>query len=138
MKKNKRFFVIGCSRLGASIASWLSLSGHEVTIMDQDADSFRKLHEGYSGYIMTKDAQNSQNILDLDLQSDDVVIVVTDHDNLNLMVSEIASKILGVKKVYARLYDQSKEPLCQTYQIEFINTSSLAILEFEKRLGGVL
>lgn len=106
--------------------------------MDQDPDAFRKLHDGYSGYIITKDAENAQNILDLDLQSEDIMIVVTDHDNLNLMVCEIANKILGVKKVFARLYDQSKESICQTYHIEFINTSSLAILEFEKRLGGVL
>ncbi len=138
MKKYKRFFVIGCSRLGANIASWLSLSGHDVTIMDKDDDSFRKLHEGYSGYILVKDAENTQNILDLKLKPEDVVIVVTDNDNLNLMVSEIVSKLLGVLKVYTRIYDQSKELLCHTYHIEFINTSSLAVKEFERRLGDIL
>jgi trk system potassium uptake protein len=138
MKKYKRFFVIGCSRLGANIASWLSLSGHDVTIMDKDDDAFRKLHEGYSGYILVKDAENTQNILDLKLKPEDIVIVVTDNDNLNLMVSEIVSKLLGVLKVYTRIYDQSKELLCHTYHIEFINTSSLAVKEFERRLGDIL
>ncbi|MBS3991102.1 MAG: TrkA family potassium uptake protein [Erysipelothrix sp.] len=138
MKKYKRFFVIGSSRLGANIASWLSLSGHDVTIMDKDEDAFRKLHEGYSGYFLVKDAENTQNILDLKLKPEDVVIVVTDNDNLNLMVSEIVSKLLGVTKVYTRIYDQSKELLCHTYHIEFINTSSLAVKEFERRLGDIL
>lgn len=138
MKKYKRYFVIGCSRLGANIASWLSLSGHDVTIMDKDDDSFRKLNEGYSGYILVKDAENTQNILDLKLKPEDIVIVVTDNDNLNLMVSEIVSKLLGVLKVYTRIYDQSKELLCHTYHIEFINTSSLAVKEFERRLGDIL
>ena len=47
--KNKTL-IIGCGRLGSSIANKDSSSGKNVMIMDSDPMSFEKLSEGFSGY----------------------------------------------------------------------------------------
>ncbi len=135
---NKQVVIIGCSRLGATIASKMSSEGLAVTIIDRDENAFRKLSDDFSGYTFMGDAENIQTLIDARVDHADLVIAVTDKDNINLMVSEICSRIFKVDKVLCRIYDSSKEPLCKQYNIDFIDTSRLSVVEFEKAIGGCL
>ena len=50
MLKKKNIVVIGCSNMGAYIASRLSELGNNVTIIDKNKNSFRILDESYTGF----------------------------------------------------------------------------------------
>ncbi|HBS91706.1 MAG TPA: potassium transporter TrkA [Erysipelotrichaceae bacterium] len=136
--KNKKVAIIGCSRLGATIANRLSLLEYPITVLDKEEGSFRKLSDTYSGYTFVADAESVKSLYEARVNEADIVIAVTDNDNVNIMVSEVCSRIFGVEKVLCRIYDSSKEPLCRQYQIHFIDTSKLSAMEFEKALGGFL
>jgi trk system potassium uptake protein len=96
---NKQVVVIGCSRLGATIASKMSSEGIAVTVIDKDEDAFRKLSDDFSGYTFVGDAENIQTLIDARVNQADLMIAVTDKDNVNLMISEICSRIFKVDKV---------------------------------------
>lgn len=138
MKKIETVVVIGGSRLGANLASQLSLAKKDVTIIDKNELAFRKLSDDFSGYTFTGDAENIQTLMDARVNKADLVIAVTNKDNVNLMIAEICSRIFKVEKVLVRLQDSSKEFLCETYNINFIDTSKLAVQQFEKIIGGLL
>ncbi len=138
MKKIESIVVIGCSRLGANLASQLSLAKKDVTIIDKNELSFRKLSDDFSGYTFIGDAENIQTLMDSRVNKADLVIAVTNKDNVNLMIAEICSRIFKVEKVLVRLQDSSKEFLCETFNISFIDTSKLAVQQFEKIIGGLL
>ena len=138
MKKIETVVVIGCSRLGANLASQLSLAKMDVTVIDKSDLAFRKLSDDFSGYTFTGDAENIQTLMDARVTKADLVIAVTNKDNVNLMIAEICSRIFKVEKVLVRLQDSSKEFLCGKYNINFIDTSKLAVQQFEKIIGGLL
>lgn len=135
---NKKVAIIGCSRLGATIANRLSNLDYPVTILDKDETAFRKLSDTYSGYTFVADAESVKSLYEARVNEADIVIAVTDKDNVNIMVSEVCSRIFGIEKVLCRIYDSSKEPICRQFHIHFIDTSKLSAMEFEKALGGSL
>lgn len=138
MSKEKNVIVIGCSRLGANLASHLSVLGRDVTIIDKNEIAFRKLSDDFSGYTFVGDAENIETLMEARVDKAHLVIAVTNKDNVNLMITEICSRIFKVEKVLCRLQDSSKEILCEQFNINFIDTSKLSVLEFEKVIGGLL
>ncbi len=64
----------------------------------------------------------------------DVVIVVTDNDNINILVSQIAKNIFEVEEVIIRLYDHEKECVCRDSNINTIFPALLSSSEVDKIL----
>jgi len=45
--------IMGCGRVGSSIAHSLEDQGHSVAVIDQDPEAFRKLRSGFKGTKVT-------------------------------------------------------------------------------------
>ena len=58
IKLNKNVLIIGCGRLGASIANTFSDKNMSVTIIDIQKDSFRKLSPSFLGLLMEGDGMD--------------------------------------------------------------------------------
>ena len=41
--------VVGCGRVGSQLATLLSVEGHNVTVIDQDDEAFRRLGTTFNG-----------------------------------------------------------------------------------------
>lgn len=137
MKKHNNYFIIaGCSRFGANIASTLSAQGKDVVVLDSNNVSFRKLSPDYSGFSITADATDIDELRKAGIAKADVLLAATDDDNTNIMIAQIASKIFSVPKVISRLYDTEKEIILQDFNIQIIYPSRLSICEFDKLLDG--
>ena len=72
-----------------------------------------------------------------DVRRADLVLVTTSDDNANLMVAQVASRVLGVRAVVARVVDPAREPLYDGLGIETVSPSSLAALAFIDRIAAV-
>ena len=83
MKRNK-FIVIGSGRLGSSIATRMSELGEDVLIVDSNDDSFRKLHEAFSGYEVVGDATDMLVLENAYIKQAKTVVITTNNDNTNL------------------------------------------------------
>lgn len=122
MKRNKSLYIIivGCGRLGAYLANQFSHAGHSVVMIDDDPESFEKLSFHYSGFKIEGDATEVQILKQAKIESADLLLATTEHDNINLMVAQVAKKIFSVPRVMARVYIPDRETIYRDLGIETI------------------
>ena len=134
-KKNKKYIIIaGCGRLGANIASLYSLRGYNAVIIDNRSDAFRKLSLDYSGFSIEADATDIDVLKKSGIATAEIVVAVTDDDNANIMISQIAKQIFDVPVVIARIYDAEKKKISEGYDIHTIDPSKLSMEALEQLL----
>lgn len=107
--KKKYTIIVGCGRLGAHLASTLSDKGEDILIIDKDNASFRKLSSSFGGIALQGDAEEMLMRGECDIDAAESVISVTNHDNTNIMIAQIAKEKYKVPHVIARLYDPAHE-----------------------------
>ncbi|MBD3293729.1 MAG: TrkA family potassium uptake protein [Armatimonadia bacterium] len=103
--------VVGCGRLGSLVADNLSRIGHHVTVIDHREAAFDSLSPEYSGFKVEGDATEFACLREADVGQADVVIVVTESDNINLMVGQMARELFGVTRVIARVMEPTREEI---------------------------
>ena len=133
-KKSDYVIIIGCGRLGASLASTLSDDGGNVLIMDRDRGSFRRLSASFGGLSVVSDGTDLDALKDARISEASTVIAVTNNDNTNIMVAQIARDLFHVENVIARLYDPERESVYQEFGIKTICPAVLSVKEIDKLL----
>lgn len=119
-KQSSYTVIIGCGRLGANLANTLSEEGENVLILDKEKDSFRKLSSSFGGLAVEGDGTELDTLKAADVQRADTVIAVTNNDNINIMIAQIAKECFSVKKVISRLFDPERECVYQELGIDTI------------------
>ena len=127
--------IIGCGRLGANLANTLSGEGENVLILDKEKDSFRKLSSSFGGLAVEGDGTELDTLKAADVQRADTVIAVTNNDNINIMIAQIAKECFSVKKVISRLFDPERECVYQELGIDTICPAVLSANEIDKILN---
>ena len=97
-----KIVIIGLGKIGRAVLENLSNEGHTITIIDQDNDIVEELIEkhdvfGVVGNGACIDIQEEANVRDAD-----IVIVLTNSDELNILACLVAKK-LGVPETVARV-----------------------------------
>ena len=105
MLKKKNIVVIGCSNMGAYIASRLSELGNNVTIIDKNKNSFRILDESYTGFKLEGNGMDRDFLVKNHVDQADIVLVATEDDNTNSCIAQIVKVIYNVPIVITRIYD---------------------------------
>lgn len=136
--KNKENYtiIIGCSRLGSNIANALSNEGENVLVIDDNQESFKRLSSNFGGLTILGDGTDFDVLNEAKIKKATTVIAVTDSDNINLMVAQIAKNIFNIKKVIARLYDIERETIYNDLGIYTICPALLSAKEIKKLLLG--
>ena len=106
-----KVLIMGCGRTGAQLAAMLDAEGHQVTVMDVDDYSFRRLPSDFSGTAIVGDGTDSENLKKAGIQGADAFIALTQGDNRNIMAAEMAKYIYKVPKVLLRIYDPLRREL---------------------------
>lgn len=126
VKSQKNIVVFGCGRLGSSIANLLYDEGKDVTVIDRDQRSFRKLSLTYGGEMIEGSGSNMELLESLPLHEDTTAIVVTNQDNVNIMIAQLLKEKFHVKKVISRLYDPERDCVYEEFGIDVICPTDLA------------
>lgn len=103
--------IMGCSRVGAQLATMLDAEGHKVTILDVDSFSFRKLPPTFNGTAIVGSGLDEEVLKKAGVESANVFVAVTQGDNRNVMACQIAKHIYKVPKVVCRIYDPIREEM---------------------------
>jgi trk system potassium uptake protein TrkA len=127
--------IVGCGRLGANLANRLSEEDASVLIIDSNPDAFRKLSPAYSGLTMVGDATSLDVLQDSEIENATAVVSVTNNDNTNIMVAQIAKELFGIEHVIARLFDPERECVYQEFGIDTISPAVLSMKEIDKLLN---
>ncbi|MDP3013216.1 MAG: NAD-binding protein [Candidatus Subteraquimicrobiales bacterium] len=127
--------VIGCGRVGSNLANFLATEGHDVVVIDKDSRSFRRLGSTFNGLTVEGVGFDEETLKNAGVEKADALAAVTDLDNTNLMIAEVATRIFNVPRVVARLYNPERE---RTYQKLDISYVCGTILVAEKILDKIV
>jgi trk system potassium uptake protein TrkA len=118
-----RVLILGCGRVGSLLANMLSREGHAVVVLDKNADSFRRLEPQFAGEKFAGTGIDEDVLRKAGIESADAFIAVTNGDNTNVMVAQIAQRKFRVPRVIARVYDPIRAQTYQQHGLETICTS---------------
>lgn len=119
--------IIGCERLGAALAMTMCERGHDVSVMDRRGDAFERLDDSFTGLTFKGVPIDNDDLQAAGIESCDVVCAVTDNDNVNIMVAQIAKEVYNVPKVMAGIADIEKETVYQQYGLNSICPTRLTL-----------
>ncbi len=115
-KKDDYIIIVGCGRLGATLANTLSDNNGNVLIMDTENSSFRRLASNFGGLSIVGNGMDLDDLKNAQIKKASAVIAVTNHDNTNIMAAQLARDLFHVNKVIARLYDPERESV---YEVNY-------------------
>jgi len=97
--------IAGCGRVGSGLARDLVAQGHDVAIIDEEAESFYLLGDDFPGEFVHGRALDWDVLRQAGIAKADAFVACTDGDNTNLVCLQIAQKKFGVRCSVARVYD---------------------------------
>lgn len=118
-----KIVILGCGRVGSTIAATMTREGHDVTIIDQNPDSFRRLATDYTGKTLVGNGLDEDVLRKADLEHADGFLAVTNGDNRNIMSAQLAKVKFKVPKVVARIYDPIRSAAYAGLGIETLCTT---------------
>ena len=135
MAKSQYIVVVGCGCLGSILASKLSAEGHSVVVIDLNESNFDALGGEFSGFQIVGDATELAVLRSAKADKADCLLAVTDSDNINIMVAQIAKKLFEIPSVLARVFDPNREAIYRDFGIETISPTQLSADAFVKTIG---
>jgi trk system potassium uptake protein TrkA len=142
MPADQYIIIVGCGRLGASLANQLSGLGSGVVVIDHHEMAFQNLSTQFSGFQIVGNAAELAVLHQAKIKQADCLLAVTRHDNVNLMVAQVAKVVFQVPRVVARVYDPSREEVYRQFDIDTICPVRLTaavfldLLRDEPEVGG--
>jgi trk system potassium uptake protein TrkA len=97
--------IVGCGRVGASMAQTYDQAGHEVVILDILTRAFDRLPSSFGGQAIRGDGTDEDVLRRAGAGSADVFIALTEGDNRNIMAAQLAAEAFSVEKVVAKIND---------------------------------
>jgi trk system potassium uptake protein TrkA len=117
-----RVVVMGCGRVGASLADALSRIGHDVAIIDRDATAFHRLSPEFSGERVLGMGFDRDVLLRAGIERAGAFAAVSSGDNSNIISARVARETFGVQRVVARIYDAKRAAVYERLGIPTVAT----------------
>jgi trk system potassium uptake protein TrkA len=114
--------IMGCGRVGSTLAHILEDLGHSVAIIDQDADAFRKLRSGFKGRKITGYGFDRDVLIEAGIEEADAFAAVSSGDNSNIISARVVRESFGIQRVAARIYDPRRAEVYQRLGIPTVAT----------------
>lgn len=105
--------VVGCGRVGSSLALELSQAGHTVAVIDRNGGAFRRLGPSFEGLAVQGIGFDRDRLEEAGIQRAEAVAAVTNGDNSNILVARVCRETYGVQRVVARIYDPKRAAIYQ-------------------------
>jgi trk system potassium uptake protein len=126
--------IMGCGRVGSSIAHTLEDQGHSVAVIDQDPEAFRKLRSGFKGTKVTGIGFDRDVLAEAGIERADAFAAVSSGDNSNVIAARVARESFGVRRVVARIYDPRRAEVYQRLGIPTVATVAWTADQMLRRL----
>ncbi len=120
-----KILIMGCGRVGARLAAMLDEEKHEVTIMDTDTYSFRRLPSSFGGTALFGNGMDTEALVRAGVEDADIFVAVTQGDNRNVVACQMAKHIFNVPRVYCRIYDPLREEMYRGLGLETISPTKI-------------
>jgi trk/ktr system potassium uptake protein len=114
--------IMGCGRVGSTLAHILEDRGNSVAIIDRDPEAFRKLRASFKGSRVTGVGFDRDVLIQAGIQEADAFAAVSSGDNSNIISARVARESFGIERVAARIYDPRRAEVYQRLGIPTVAT----------------
>ena len=114
--------IMGCGRVGSTLAHILEDRGHSVAVIDQDPEAFRKLRSGFKGKKVTGIGFDQDVLTQAGISEAGAFAAVSSGDNSNVIAARVVRESFGVERVAARIYDPRRAEVYQRLGIPTVAT----------------
>ena len=133
--------IVGCGRVGSSVARSMLADGHTVSCLDQDPESHARLEVGLDtswedsgGQFTVGTALETQALEEAGVAKADAFVAATNGDNTNIVISQIAQRRYEVDTVIARILDPLRAEWYREQGLLTICPTRVAIEMLEDKL----
>jgi trk system potassium uptake protein TrkA len=102
-----RVIICGAGRVGLSIAGYLCQQNNHVTIIDNDIELIKNIVNTHDIHGIHGHASQPETLKKAGIERADVIIAVTDCDEVNMVACQVAHSIFGISKKIARIRDRN-------------------------------
>ena len=100
-----KIVIVGCGRVGATLAEAYDAAGHQVVILDIATRAFERLPDSFGGSAVRGDGTDEDTLRKAGAEEADVFLALTEGDNRNVMSAQVALESLGARQVIAKIND---------------------------------
>ena len=130
--------VVGCGRVGSRLALMLSNYENNVCVIDRDPRAFASLGRDFNGATFAGVGYDEDVLMKAGIDECDFLAAVTQSDNVNLMVVEIARRLYDVPHAVARLYNTGHERAYLQLGIDYVCGTALVAEEIFSKISSGL
>jgi trk system potassium uptake protein TrkA len=131
-----RVIIIGCGRVGSVLANRLDEEGHQVLVLDKNQQAFRRLSEKFSGDRRVGNGLVEEYMRPALQEKTDILFVMTDKDNINLMIGQWVKRKFQVDRVIAEVHDFILAGLYKELGLETVCPTDLVLKELLEMVKG--
>jgi trk system potassium uptake protein TrkA len=114
--------IMGCGRVGSTLAHILEDRGNTVAVIDRDPEAFRRLRPAFKGDRVTGVGFDRDVLARAGIERADGFAAVSSGDNSNIIAARVARETFGVQSVAARIYDPRRAEVYERLGIPTVAT----------------
>jgi trk system potassium uptake protein TrkA len=114
--------IMGCGRVGSSLAAALERLDHTVAVIDKDVAAFRRLGSDFHGQQVVGIGFDRQVLAEAGIEQAGAFAAVSSGDNSNIISARVARETFGVEQVVARIYDAKRAEVYERLGIPTVAT----------------
>lgn len=114
--------IMGCGRVGSTLAQSLEALGHSVAIIDRRPEAFRRLGSDFGGLTVTGMGFDRDVLVEAGVEHAEAFAAVSSGDNSNIISARVARETFGVRRVVARIYDPKRAAVYERLGIPTVAT----------------
>ena len=115
-----KIVIMGCGRVGALLARTLDADGHQVTIIDNDPYSFRRLE-----FSLNLPEFKGKSLLGNGINDNILKRALTQGDNRNILACQIAKYVYNVPRTICRIYDPGRREIFNALGLETLSPTTI-------------
>ena len=119
-----KIIIMGCGRVGSQVSQLLVSHGHEVTVIDHDANALARLGSEFKGKVVRGLGFDRNVLLEAGVETAEGFVAASSSDNANIVAARIAHNIFHVPRVVARLYDPVRAEVYQRLGLTTISSTA--------------
>jgi len=117
--------ILGCGRVGATLALMLQVDSHSISVIDRDREAFRRLGQRFRGKTILGIGIDEDVLKRAGIERAQAFAACTSGDNSNIMSAQIAKVKYKVPRVIARIYDPLRAEAYKELGIDTISPTLL-------------
>ncbi len=91
--KGLNIIIVGCGKVGATLIEQLSSEGHDITVIDKNAEKIQDMNNLYDVMGIVGNGASYSVQKEAGIENTDLIIAVTESDELNLLCCTVAKRV---------------------------------------------